>query len=385
MHKFSFHSIRGNAAIKKALIETSKTGKIPHAQLFHGPEGSPNLLLAMAYAKYLICKNPLADDSCGACKNCRQFDSHNYPDFHMVFPYPSLGNEVPIEKVSGAHNDYEKDLKQQIFNNPFYNRQQWSIDQNFENKRFIIHTAEALLLIKKLGLQSYSGGKKLVLIWLPETMNDSAANKLLKLIEEPPASVVLLFVSYDLSQIISTIKSRIQITNVNKFNEEDTIAYVSRLLSISEEASRQLTIAHDNDISKIIETRKDNRNETVINLFADWMRHCFKMDGKGINSFVDEVSLLKKSDLTHFFAVALEIIERAYTYNMMPDRSTHYIPEGIAFRLDRFANHIHTGNIEKINTIVTEGLQDIERNGNKKVILMDISLKLGNALRIKGT
>lgn len=81
-----FSDIIGQEDIKKKLIQSVRENRIPHAQLFLGPEGSGTLALALAYSQYINCKNRTEHDSCGICPSCIKYSKLTHPDLHFIFP-----------------------------------------------------------------------------------------------------------------------------------------------------------------------------------------------------------------------------------------------------------------------------------------------------------
>lgn len=233
-----FKDILGLAHIKKHLATSAEAGRIPHAQLFVGPEGCGTLPMAVAYAQYIICNNTGGENT-GENTSCNlKFDSFSHPDMHFAFPV-SNSDKVKSHAVS---DHYMEEWRQFLHGQPYGNLFDWYRLIGIEKKQGQIGVDEAQDIVKKLSLKSYEGGYKVMLIWMAEKLNDAAANKLLKLIEEPPRKTVFLLIAEDEEQIIQTIRSRCQILHFPPL-AEDAIgeALVERGLS-REEAMR---IAHE--------------------------------------------------------------------------------------------------------------------------------------------
>jgi DNA polymerase-3 subunit delta' len=211
-----FSEIIGQENTKKQLIDSVQTSRMSHAQLFSGPEGSGSLPLAIAYAQYVSCTQQGADDSCGVCPSCRKYNKLAHPDLHFVFPVATT-DKVKSKPVSDLFLPEWRDI---LLTNPYFSFNQWLEHIGVDNKQGLIGTEEAGEIIRKLTLKTYESDYKVMVIWMPEKMNDSSANKLLKMIEEPPLKTLFLLVSEHPEQIITTIISRTQLVKVPRIDRE---------------------------------------------------------------------------------------------------------------------------------------------------------------------
>ena len=182
-----FKDIIGQEEAKERLIQNVKEGKIAHAQLFCGGQGIGKLPLAIAYARYLSCQNPNDEDACGKCPNCVKFDKLVHPDLHFVFPV--VKKKSSKETVS---DDYLPEWRELLKETPYFNLPMWLQAMGTENQQALIYVKESDEIIRKLSLKSSQGGYKIMIIWMPEKMNTECSNKLLKLLEEPPAQTLFL-------------------------------------------------------------------------------------------------------------------------------------------------------------------------------------------------
>ena len=209
-----FRDVIGQEEIKQRLIQEVSEGRIPHAQLICGPEGVGKMPLAIAYARYISCTNRGETDACGACPSCVKFNKLVHPDVHFVFPI--------VKSSKGKRevcDDYIADWRQFVLNNPYFNLNHWLREMDAENAQAIIYAKESDEILKKLSLKSSEGGFKITILWLPEKMHPVCANKLLKLLEEPPEKTIFLLVSEAPEMILPTILSRTQRMNVRKIDE----------------------------------------------------------------------------------------------------------------------------------------------------------------------
>jgi len=231
-----FRDIPGQKEIKESLIRTVREGRVSHAQLFYGPEGSGKLALALAYAQYISCTDQQENDSCGKCLSCIKYAKLVHPDLHFVFPAttPSAtkSDETPVEKA------IEK-WREIILENPYFDQYQWYDRIGIENKQGLIGVKESAEIIRKLNMKPYESDFKILIMWLPERMNPTAANKLLKMVEEPPVGTVFLLVSEVHGEVLPTILSRTQLIKIPRLTDED----IRSALKVKTELTDELMIA----------------------------------------------------------------------------------------------------------------------------------------------
>ncbi|MCA1746534.1 MAG: DNA polymerase III subunit delta, partial [Bacteroidales bacterium] len=211
-----FRDVLGQEQVKKRLIQSVRDNRISHAQLFFGPEGTGKLPLAIAYAQYMCCEHPSEDDSCGICPSCIKYNKLAHPDLHFAFPV------VNTKKGAGktVSDHFIAQWRETVTTNPYISENQWYGVIDAENKQGFISRNESNEVVRKLSLKSYEAPYKVLIIWLAEKMNASAANALLKLIEEPPDRTVFLLVAEHTDQIIPTILSRTQMIRIAPLEEQ---------------------------------------------------------------------------------------------------------------------------------------------------------------------
>ena len=209
-----FKDIIGQEEVKRQLCASVREGRIPHAQLFTGISGIGKLQLALAYAQYLNCPNRTENDSCGTCPTCLQFEHLQHPDLHFVFPI------VGSDETCDAFLESWREI---ILQKHYFDLEDWHKALGVETKQSMIYEKESGEILHKLSLKPYGNGYKVMIIWQPEKMNITTANKLLKLLEEPPEKTVFLLVSEHSEQLLATIQSRVQTIRVPRL-ETETIA-----------------------------------------------------------------------------------------------------------------------------------------------------------------
>ena len=371
-----FSDIPGLSEIKEKLIRAVSTGKVAHAQLFAGPEGSANLSMALAYATFLNCTNKQNGDSCGECPSCQKIDKLIHPDFHLIFPVSSAKNKTGKDVVSDT---FITDWRQFIIQNPYAGPMEWSIAFGGENKQLNISREESRNIIKKLTLKSYEGEYKIMVIWLAEYMHPSAANALLKLLEEPPEKTVFLLTTYDAEQIIGTILSRVQQLKIRAFRNNEISDYLKQHFDLSEdEATKIASIANGsiNQAMKLINAEEDPSNTS----FHEWMRICFKNDFPLMVHWADEFNKMGKTHQKGMFQYGLTIVRDSLLSQNNRNDLIHSNEKDKVFA-DNFSKALSLTKLEKLYNLLNSAFYHLERNGNPKIIFLDTSLQISAAFK----
>jgi len=379
-----FKDILGLSHIKNHLASSADAGRIPHAQLFVGPEGSGTLLMALAYAQYVVCGNSNAENSEGDTTCNLKFNGLAHPDFHFAFP---VANSDKI-KSHAVSNNYMEEWRQFVKEQPYGNLFDWYRLIGIEKKQGQIGVDEAQDIVKKLALKSYEGGYKVMLIWMAEKMNTSAANKLLKLIEEPPEKTIFLLITEDEEQIIQTIRSRCQILHFPPLAEETIAKALINRGCANDEAMRLAHEANGN-FNKALDLMNNDSEDLVFEKwFVQWVRSAFKAKGNkaAINDLIlwsEEVAKTGRETQKKFLHYCLMVMRQAMLINFNAKDLAYMKIHVDGFQLDKFASFVHENNILGIVAELEDAIYHIERNGNSKLILTDLSIKLTRLLHKK--
>lgn len=377
-----FKNIIGHQEVKKRLINSVVEQRISHAQLFLGDEGSGNLPLAIAYAQFISCENKLENDSCGQCSSCIKFQKLAHPDLHFVFPVAS--NKTIKKDPVSAH--YLSEWRELIYENDGYISYAGLQEKlETENKQLLISKNESSEILKVLSLKTYESEYKTMIIWYPEKFNNSSANKLLKIIEEPPAKTLFLLVAHDSEQIINTILSRTQLVKVGRIKNEELKNELITRFSIDENTAQNVAQISDGNFikaKKIIQ--HSETEETFHNLFVMWMRAAFKADVPALIEWSENIALTSfgREKQKQFINYSLHLFRESLIKNY-GDNSLNRIAQNEEGFLQNFAPYIHGANCLAIIELFNNASYHIERNANPKVLFLDISLKLTKLLRIK--
>jgi len=380
-----FKDIIGQEHIKKHLVFSADNGRIPHAQLFVGPEGSGTLPMAIAYAQYVLCGNTSGENNTGNAACNLKFDSISHPDLHFAFPV-TTNDKIKSHPVS---KHFLEEWRQLLKEQPYGNLFDWYKLLGVDNKQGQIGVDESLDIVKSLALKSYEGGYKIMLIWMAEKMNIAAANKLLKLIEEPPNKTLFLLVAEDEEQIINTIRSRCQILHFPPLAEGAIQKALIKDYNI--DASVATKIAHQangnyNKASDLV--YRDSEDIQFETWFISWVRSAFKAKGnkaaiRDLISWSEEIAKTGRETQKQFLHFCLDFFRQALLLNYKADALVFMEPKSDTFQLEKFAPFVHGDNILEISDELQNAIYHIERNGNSKIVLTDLSIKLTRLLHKK--
>ena len=246
-----FADIIGNAEVARTLAGMADSGRVAHAMLMYENEGCGALALALAYVQYLNCSNPSGGDSCGDCPSCRQMAKLIHPDVHFVFPVnkgPKTSDDKP---TSESYISYWREL---ALSDPYFTEADLQKAIGIESKNGLIAVAEARSIINKLSLTAVGDGYKAVIFYLPEKMNQETANRLLKMVEEPPVQTLFIFITHAPEKVLQTIFSRCQSIRVMPLTKEEA-ARVKDLKPVSEDSDSELFLELFHDLMKGIISR----------------------------------------------------------------------------------------------------------------------------------
>lgn len=377
-----FAEVEGHQDLKQKLIETIRHDRVSHSQLFYGPEGNGALPLAMAYAQYLLCEKPSGTDSCGQCVSCRQVQSFNYPDLHYVYPVAKTAKTS--DKV--VSTDYAEDWHKILREEKYFGLYRWLEFLGVENKQAQIGVPESEAIMKKLSLKSYSGKHKILILWMPERMNVQAANKLLKLLEEPPQKTLFLLVGEDPERLINTITSRCQKIYVPKYD----MGSIQRFLVDEEKLDKAAAgvIARISEGNLAQARRLAERSATYrdyATLFSTWVRNCYAADVKHIIDWADECGRFEREKIKDFLTFCSNTFRDSFNIHYGNDHELNAVFKEINFELKKFSPFTHLKNTPRILESIDEAAYDISRNANPRLVLTDLSLNMARHLRIKAS
>ena len=372
-----FKDIIGQQKTKQRLIQSVKDNRIAHAQLFLGPEGSGNLVLAIAYAQYINCASPADDDSCGTCPSCSKFQKLIHPDLHFVFPVAST-KSITKDPVS---DDFISQWRKLLLESPYFSLLEWYETIEVENKQGNISKNESQSIIRKLSLKTFEAEYKVMIIWMPERMNIIAANKLLKMLEEPPDKTVFLLVSENSGMMLQTILSRTQLIKISKIEPEDMFSYLKATTNYSDQQLKDaIRLADGNYVRALHVLKSDEENVFNLDRFISLMRLCYNKDVLALLQWTDSLNGIGRERQKNFLSYAQRMIRENFMMNCNVNPLALLTQKEQEFS-SRFFPFINNENVYQIVDELNKAQYHIESNGNDKIIFLDLSLKLIKLIR----
>jgi len=371
-----FNEIIGQAVIKKRLIQTVKDNRISHAQLLLSTEGSGGLALALAYAQYISCTDKSEVDACGNCPSCIKCAKLIHPDIHFIYP-------LAISKDVRESTDVVEKWRKAFLTNPYLSLRDWFEYLDAENKQAIIGSEESAAILRKLSLTTYESEFKIMIIWLPEKMNTTAANKILKILEEPTDKTLFILVTENADQLLQTIISRTQLIKIPKITNEDLSQAIQKNYSLSPEETQRIVRLSEGNYNTALQLI--NNDESATNnyaIFQTWMRACLKFDALKVLTWIDELAVTGREQQKNFLIYALHIIRECLLLNYADTNLTRLDGEELLF-VKKFSLFIHSANCEQFVEELNAAHQQIERNANPKILFLDLSFKINEFLNIK--
>jgi DNA polymerase-3 subunit delta' len=372
-----FKDIVGQESVKQRLIKSAKESRIAHAQLFVGHEGTGKLALAIAYSQYISCQNKGENDSCGVCPSCHKFQKLIHPDLHFVFPVNETKKaDDDDEKGGGKGSDsHLQDWRETILSNPYITESQWYGIIGLENKMGIINTNEGSEVIKKISLKSFEADYKTMIIWLPERMNLQAANKLLKLIEEPPSKTLFLLITENPNAIISTILSRTQLIKVPPISHENISSALIERFNLTPEKAQDISRIANGSYQVALSLALSDDANPYFDLFRNLMRSCFTNDVLKLLDWVNKASALGREKQKEMLSYSLRIVRESFMLNLGLEDIVYIAGEEEEFG-KKFSPFIHGDNIVPIYNEFNSAIEHIARNGNPQIVFTDMTMKL---------
>lgn len=371
-----FADIKGHASTIEALRQMADTGRIPHAIMLGGQPGIGKMRLARAFAQYVHCSHRSGGDSCGVCPSCLQHQSLNNPDMHYIFP-------VIKQKSSGraVSSDYMEEWREMLDTDSYMDPSIWlsTIDAGNSQPKIFVHEADDINAAASLS--AFSEDYKIFLIWLPEKMQPEAANKLLKLIEEPFPDTIFLLVSNDTGSVLPTVFSRAQRFNLRKLTELEIADAAAEVAGADMARATSAAMLAEGSVSKALALLKDSADiEDFSNLFKAVMRGAYARRIALLRQLADKAAAMGREKLVRWLRYSSHLVRENFVFNLHCRQLNILTPQEREFS-EKFAPFIHEGNVEKMLSEFSMAERDVARNANSKLVMFSLFLTLCALIR----
>lgn len=361
-----FTEVIGQREAQQRLIRMAAQDHLPHALMLCGPQGSGKMALATAFACHL-----LNDGSPSAQAMLRKLE---HPDLHFTYPTvkkPSMGTDhKPVS------DDFAREWHDLISQSPYFSLNEWLEVIGAENQQAIITAGESDDLVRKLSLKSSQGGYKVSVVWLPERMNVECANKLLKLIEEPPHQTVFIMVCEEPDKLLPTIRSRVQRVDVRRTDEDDIREALISRRGIDEEAARRIArLANGNWLKALEELQVGSENEQFLDLYILLMRLAYQRNIRELRKWSDQMGGLGREKQKRWLTYFLRMTRENFVHNFQNDELNYMTQKEEAFAAN-FARFVNEDNVLGINDAANLAIRDIGQNANARIVFFDLALQM---------
>jgi len=357
-----FSEVIGQKEVQERLIQMVREERLPHAIMLCGPAGSGKMALAVAFASYL-----LGEDNAMVQKL-------EHPDLHFTYP------TIKLPSMSSDHkpvsDDFAREWHELIMQGPYFTLDEWLTAIGAENQQAIITAGESDDLVRKLSLKSSQGGYKVSIIWLPERMNIECANKLLKLIEEPPSQTVFIMICEEPDKLLETIRSRVQRIDVKKIANEDIRLALIEKRGIDENSAQRISRFANGSWLKAMEAlRAGSENEQFLDLFIMLMRLAYQRKVRDLRKWSETMSSFGREKQKRFLIFFLHMLRENFMSNFQNSELTYMTQEEENFAKN-FARFINEGNILPLYDLANRAIRDIGQNANSKIVFFDFALQM---------
>ncbi len=372
-----FDSIIGHEHLKNHLTQSATTGRIPHAQLFVGPEGTGVLQMAIAYAEAILC---VKNEACYL-----KFKSFSHPDLHFVYPTVTTDDVKTKPKSIDFLTDWRKFLTEKPYGSLF----DWYDLLDVKNKQGEIRVDDAQEVLKSLSLKAYEGGYKIMIIWMADKLNIVASNKLLKLLEEPTEKTVFILITEHEEDIIQTIRSRCQVLHFSPLSKNSIVEWLIANENIEPKKAQKIAHKAQGNYNKALQICYDANEELPFEIwFVTWVRAAFRAKGNAeaiqdLIAWSEQIASLGRETQKKFLHYCIDMFRQALLLNYETEKLVNFEASVEKFSLEKFAPFVNGNNINDIFREISEAVYHIERNGNAKIILTDLSIKLTRLIHKK--
>ncbi|WP_434503130.1 DNA polymerase III subunit [Prevotella sp.] len=374
-----FSDVIGQEEANERLRQLVEEQRVPSTMMLCGPLGSGKMALAMAFASYLLGerdgeKSLLSDPM--AIKNAEaMLKNWEHPDLHFTYPViKPAGMSADHKMIS---DDFTREWHEMISESQYFFMDNWLAKMDAANQQAIIGAGESDELTRKMSLKSSQGGYKVSIIWLPERMNAECANKLLKLLEEPPHKTVFIMVCEEPELLLDTIKSRTQRIDIKKIDDNAIEKALTERRGLDQDIAHRIArIANGNWMRALENLDAGNENRQFLDMFIMFMRLSYQRNIKELKKWSEIASTSygreKQRRMLNYFS---RMVRENFMYNFKQEELCYMTQEEENFS-SKFARFINEANVIEISELLQKARRDIGQNANGKIVFFDLALQM---------
>lgn len=370
-----FSDIAGHSETIDSLRSIVDGGRIPHAILLSGISGIGKFRLARALSQYIHCTHRHDGDSCGVCPSCLQHRKHNNPDLHFVYP-------VVKKEGKQISTDFIDEWKEMLNDWSYMPVERWNDIINAGNSQPAIYVTESEQIISRASLSAFQENYKIFLIWQPEKLRPEAANKLLKVIEEPVEDTIFILVSNDDSRLLPTIFSRTQRFNMRPLSGNEIERHLAQKARVSTDLAAAASRIAEGSMAKAEELAcHPEEIMEFSSIFKEMMRMAYGLRASALKRLSETAAAMGREKLGRFLDYCGRMVRENFIYNLSMPEISLLTPDEEQFS-QRFAPFIHSANVEGLSNEISRAAADIERNANAKIVMFDLMLLISQWVRM---
>lgn len=368
-----FSEVIGQEKVIEQLKKEWNLGRAGHARLFIGKEGVGKLALALSYVQYINCKQKVAGDSCGVCSSCNKIQKLIHPDVHFVFPVVKQGSRKAVCDY------FIEEWRAFVQQTPYVSVKEWYKHIGVENKQGLIYAEESNEIIRKMSMKSYEAEYKTVIVWLPEKMQVACANKLLKLLEEPPPKTFFFLLTEQPEEVLGTIYSRTQLLKIPPIEKRALHNHIA--MQFNSNIANEIVDLADGSVTEAVRLveEQDNLNFNF-EQFVRLMRLSYMRNYVDLLGWSEQIATIGREQQKQFLDYAIRMVRENFIYNLQENLICRLSETERKFT-EKFAPYVNNRNVEDLQEIFQQAYYDIERNGNARIIFMDLTIQILRKIR----
>ncbi|WP_315292658.1 DNA polymerase III subunit delta [Hoylesella loescheii] len=371
----NWNDVIGQDDVKRRLVSMVQHNRLPHALMLCGPSGSGKMALGLAFASYLLCERHAEGDApCGECASCAMMRRFEHPDLHFSYPVIRPAGTSSEHKMNS--DDFAPQWREMLQKTLYPSMDLWLDQMDAANQQAQMGVGESDLLMKRLGMKSSQGGYKVAVVWLAERMNQECANKLLKLLEEPPAQTLFIMVCQEPELLLETIKSRTQRIDLAPIMVADMQqALIQKRNIMPEDARRVARLANGSWTNALAELSVDNENKQFLDMFIMLMRLAYQRNIRELRRWSDAVAAYGREKQKRMLTYFARLMRENFMFNFGIADLVYMSREEEDFARN-FARFVNEQNIVEISELIDRCIRDISQNANAKVVFFDYAINM---------